>query len=131
MLKFLNNPLFLILKSPLAPWFLLGMVALLLSTAWLAYDTGYSNANKTHAANQATLLKQQEVIQAMLAEEIGKMRIENTTIYRKAEREIIKEPIYLDCKHPPSVLQYINGALRSNANSGTKAGLPGDLGRAE
>ena len=120
-----------LLKSNPLPWLLLGLLASLAGTGWMAYDTGYGHAKRDQLASQATQEEANRALQEMLATEISKLKIEHKTIYRKAEREIIKEPVYIDCKHSVNGLQLINNALSPKADRVTNNGVPIRLGNAK
>lgn len=97
--------------------------ALLIGAGWKAHSV-YDEAQ------EAALLKAQEETRAKLAELANKVsasteqaiqgiRIENRNIYTQAQKEIVRETVYADCKLPA------NGVLRANqARRGAAAGEP-------
>lgn len=52
------------------------------------------------------------------AEAIAKIKINNTVINKKVEREILTDTVYRDCRVPDAGVQIANDALRGRPRSG-------------
>lgn len=116
------------LTSPLLPWAALGVTLLLASTAWFAYEQGYDKAVLEQEAEEARVMRQHETLQMFIAEEISKIKVENKTILKRMEREIVKEPVYLGCRHTSDGLRAVNDALRAKADATANSRMPGESG---
>lgn len=57
------------------------------------------------------------------AEKIAKIQVVNKTIYQRATREVLKEPMYRDCLHSADGLRAVNQALTAGAESAGEGGM--------
>lgn len=57
------------------------------------------------------------------AEAIAKIKVTNTVINKKVEREILTDTVYRDCRVPAAGVQIANDALTGRPSGGT-AGVP-------
>ena len=114
---------------------LLISLALGLIGSGLAYHKGKTAGRQEvlSTLQEDDLKRQQEMeaIQRSVSEAVAKVRVINKTLIQKTEREIVKDPVYIDCKHSPDGVQLINSALSGTAaaNSTTNPELssrPGD-----
>ena len=118
------------LTSPLLPWAALGVTLLLAFTARFAYEQGYDKAVLEQEAEEARVMRQHETLQMFIAGEISKIKVENKTILKRMEREIVKETVYLDCRHTDDGLRAVNDALRAKTDTTTNSRMPGESGSA-
>lgn len=91
------------------------------------YYYGVKHTNNAHAKIR---LKEQQIEQRVYdaalratSEEIAKIKITNTTIRRELEREVRKEPVYLDCKHTDNVKRMLDAILTGEAPFESFAGF--------
>lgn len=56
------------------------------------------------------------------AQQIGQIKVKHTTIRQNAAKEIIRDPIYLDCNHPDAVRRLLDSALANGAAASAPAG---------
>jgi len=80
-------------------------------------------------------VQQQEHQRALVADvtrqtlsAIGNIRIEQRTIYQKAEKEIVRDPVYINCRVPADGVQLLNAARSGADGRGVAAGVPADGG---
>lgn len=118
------------LTSPLLPWAALGATLLMAFTAWFAYEQGYDKAVLEREAEEVKVMRQHETLQVFLAGEISKIKVENKTILQRMEREIVKEPVYLDCRHTDDGLRAVNDALRAKTDTAANNRVSRESGRA-
>lgn len=113
------------------PW-LVGIVVAALAVSHIyVYNHG-----KTVAENEiaATALKSEQLkaeLERTVSQEIAKIQIINKTIYRNAEREIIREPVYRDCVHSSDGLRSVNDALRPRTERKSDTGVSKGSGGAD
>ena len=118
----------------------LSTVVLLISLALGLIGSGLAYHKGKTAGRQETLStlqkddrkRQQELeaIQRSVSEAVAKVRVINKTLFQTTEREIVKEPVYVDCRHSPDGLRLVNSALSgtATANTATNPELPGKSG---
>ena len=118
----------------------LSTVVLLISLALGLIGSGLAYHKGKTAGRQETLstlqkddLKRQqelEAIQRSVSEAVAKVRVINRTLIQTTEREIVKEPVYVDCRHSPDGLRLVNSALSgtATANTATNPELPSKSG---
>lgn len=56
------------------------------------------------------------------ASAIAGIKVNHTTIRQNAAKEIIRDPIYLDCNHPDAVRRLLDSALANGAAASAPAG---------
>lgn len=68
---------------------------------------------RDYQADSAELLvlKVKEEARLGAAEAISKIEVKYTTINRKLEKEIIKEPVYTECRHSPEAYKLLQESL--------------------
>jgi hypothetical protein len=59
------------------------------------------------------------------AQEIAKIEVKHVTIRQNLQKEIVKEPVYLECKHTPDGLRYLNQALTNSKEPAASGVVPG------
>jgi len=95
-----------------------------------AYFKGKSDGNKIQEGEQARIdrVAEQAYLSAQkaVAEEIAKIKVTNTTITQKMQKEIHEKPVYLsaDCRNTPDGMQFINAALAGTAIGASPSKLP-------
>ena len=113
---------------------LLISLALGLIGSGLAYHkgktTGRQEALSTLQKDDLKRQQELEAIQRSVSEAVAKVRVINKTLIQTTEREIVKEPIYVDCKHSPDGLRLVNSALSGTATANviTNTELPSKPG---
>lgn len=87
----------------------------------------YGGRNKENAIRAEELRQEQlaEKFEGVVAETVAKMKVVNTTVYQRATREVVKEPVYVDCVHTANGLQLVNSALTNQPASTGGGQLPG------
>lgn len=99
-----------------------------------AYERGIESEKVNQQEDAEILRKVKEEARQGAADAISKIQIVNRTIRQTFQKEIIKEPVYTDCKHTPTGLQQVNNALegriRETGPDGTDK-LPEDSGQAK
>lgn len=97
------------------PWVLLGLLALWAGSTSFAYLKGVSEGRQDQRSEQQTLEAAtaafREAAQQGAADEIAKIKITNTTIHQKMQREVYTDVVYRDCRHTPDGLRAINQAI--------------------
>lgn len=72
-----------------------------------------------------------EVVRQAVADNVSKIKVERVTIQQEVRREIVKEPVYVDCRNTPDGLRLINEALTGrepgSADSGELSGAHASL----
>lgn len=68
---------------------------------------------RDYQADRAELLvlKVKEEARLGAAEAIGKIEVKYTTINRKLEKEVIREPVYAECRHTPEAFKLLQESL--------------------
>jgi hypothetical protein len=95
-----------------------------------AYFKGKSDGHKIQEGEQALInrVADQAYLSAQkgAAIEIGKIKVTNTTITQKMQKEIYEKPVYLsaECRNTPDGLQFINAALAGTAVRPGNSKLP-------
>lgn len=88
----------------------------------------YTSLELAHANTDKAVRDVADAARKSTAEEISKIKITNTTINRKVEREVQEHTVYATCRVPASGMLIANEALAGRlSNSGQ---LPGALGTA-
>ncbi len=114
------------------PWVLLTLLIALGASHVGAYV--YGGRNKENAIRAEELRQEQlaEKFEGVVAETLANMKVVNTTVYQRATREIVKEPVYVDCVHTADGLQLVNSALTNQPAPPGGGQLPGaDAARGE
>jgi hypothetical protein len=109
------------------PYAILGGTVLVLLAIGAAGVQGYRMGRDAEVAARA---REEAAIQAatdemrrVVAESIAKVRVVNQTINREVQREILREPVYTDCRVPDDGMQLLERA-RTGAEPGSDSGLP-------
>lgn len=103
------------------PYLLVGALLAVGGAFVLGMDIGDDRAVARQAKQEALIREVSLAGQVAAAAEIAKIEIQQTTIRQKVEREIIKEPVYVDCRHGDVALRLLNSALENE-----RAGPAGD-----
>lgn len=100
------------------------LTAASLATGWKVRDWQADTA-------ELVRLQQQEQQRALVADVtrqtlgvIAKIRIEHKTIYQQAVKEVIRDPIYTDCRVPAAGVRLLNDARNGQGGRGPAAGMP-------
>lgn len=105
------------------PWVILGVVLALVASHGAVYLYGGKHKEDSILAEQ---LRQEELVDKLelaVAEQINGIQIVNKTIYQRATREVVKEPVYIECRHSDDGLQLVNSAL-TNTQPASRSELP-------
>lgn len=105
------------------PWVILGVVLALVASHGAVYFYGGKHKEDSILAEQ---LRQEELVDKLelaVAEQINGIQIVNKTIYQRATREVVKEPVYIECVHTDAGLQLVNSAL-TNTQPASRSELP-------
>jgi len=96
---------------------LLTAAALAYSHYW-TYERGVEHEKAQTQEVQDLIRKVKEDAQQGAADAIGKLQLKQITIRQTLQREIIKEPVYIDCKHTPAGMRAVNNALEGFRETG-------------
>lgn len=110
-------------------------VAALVLLGGVSFVSGWKVAEWRLASEEADRLRVSEDIKAenrKLVDQIAKVnqeaianiRIENRTIYQKTRREVIRDPVYVDCVVPTDGSRMLNQARSSSRESGPESDDP-------
>lgn len=111
-------------------YLLIGGVVTAVGAVVGAYFTGVSAGTNAQIAKQAAVeeivREVKEATAQVVADNIAKIEIRNTTIQGKVEREIRTNTVYAECKHTDDSMRYINEALTGQQQPGSadKGKLP-------
>lgn len=108
--------------------FLVITLSLVIGAYFYGVNTGKDKVNAKHLQEVQELVEQQrkllekdrkekQDILSEVAKVISEIEIKNEVIYNATVKEIIKEPVYTECKFTPDVVQLVNQALRGNYNT--------------
>lgn len=107
-----------------APYqYLTGAVLIIAAYAAGRYD-GNTISEGVAAREERVAQVAQEAASKATAGEIAKMEIKNVTIRQTLQREVIREPVYRDCKHTDIGMQLVNEALTGRTVSPGDRKLP-------
>lgn len=125
----------------IANFFNARLILAALLAALAAATTGYVYGSKhTRAAIEADAAREERIAQVAYenalratAEQIAGIQIVNKTIRQELEREIQKEPVYVDCRHSPDVKRLLDAILTGErpAESLGEDSLPAVIGTTE
>lgn len=88
------------------------------------YFKGKAEQREENEAEDAKMLRLAKMLDEKVATHVANIKINNQVIYRKAEREIIKEPVYRDCVHTADGLRLVNEALLGRSIGSSDRKLP-------
>lgn len=95
--------------------------------------TGWQVRDWMADSDELEKIEQQERQRALAADiarqtmaAIAKIRIEQKTVYQQATKEIVRDPIYLDCRVPVPGARLLKQARTGADRSGVAAGVPAD-----
>ena len=91
---------------------LLAMLAGLVYAGWAA--RGWRD-DSIMLAEQRIATSTRDIALQATAEAIAKIKVTNTTIRQRTEKEVYEKPVYRDCRHDAVGLQIINAALTEPA----------------
>jgi len=112
------------------PTTILAVVLTFLLSIGGAYFKGKSDGHKIQEGEQARIDRVAEQVyvaaQKGAASEIAKIKITNTTITQKMQKEIYEKLVYLsaDCRNTPDGMLYINAALAGTSPRPGNSKLP-------
>lgn len=107
------------------PWIVIILMVALGASHVAAYLYGGRNKENAIMAEELRQERLAEKFEGVVAENIGRMKVVNTTIYQRATREVVKEPVYVDCVHTADGLQLVNAALANKSIAAGSGQLPG------
>jgi hypothetical protein len=93
------------------PWAIVTILVALGTSHIGAYLYGGRRMEDAILADELRQEQLAEKFEGVVAENISKMKVVSTTIYQRATREVVKEPVYVDCVHTDNGLQLVNSAL--------------------
>lgn len=96
---------------------LITAAALAYSHYW-TYERGVEHEKAQQSEVQDLLRKVKEDAQQGAADAIGKIQLKQITIRQTLQKEILKEPVYINCKHTPDGLRAVNNALEGFRETG-------------
>lgn len=98
------------------PWVLVAAGLVLAAShgavAWKSYSLGQDSVYAEKYKLEEVERRVTEAATAASAKEISKIEVKHVTIRQRLDREIIKEPVYTDCRHSPDGMRAVNDALR-------------------
>jgi len=100
-----------------SPTLILGAILALILSCGGAFIGGYKHGYNVSEGEQAKIdlvaRKVQEAAAIGTASEIAKIKVTNTTIHNRLEKEVYEKPVYLSstCRHTADGLLDINAAL--------------------
>ena len=101
-----------------------------LSSVIAAYWEGHKQGMESAIAHQTTIEKTLDAKfqeqQNAIVTTIQGIRVTQTTIVKRVEKTIQDNPVYIDCKHSPTVLRDINSALTNTSQPAVSSKLIGD-----
>lgn len=92
------------------------------AAGWQGYQFGKDSVIAAQASEAKLIEQAGKAAQTAAAEEIAKIRVTQTTIRQQAEKEIIREPLYMDCRHPEPVRRLLDAALTQSSAGAEPAG---------
>lgn len=96
----------------------------------LRWAEKYTALELAHANTDKAVRDATDAARQAAAEEIAKIKITNTTINRKVEREVQEHTVYATCRVPASGMHIANEALAGRlSNSGQLPGAPSTAGQ--
>lgn len=113
------------------PWVLLALLLLWWGSVVSAYLKGQATGRESQRAEQAKIeavaTQVREDAQQGAADAIAKIKIVNTTIQQRIQKEVYTSIVYRDCKHTPDGLRAVNQALTGGADPTPAGGVRRDL----
>ena len=105
--------------APVNPWIVIGVMVAILTAGAVGYWRGGVNTKSRIESdiareNQIARVAYDNALKAT-AEQIANIKIVNTTVRQELEREIRKEPVYLDCRHSDDVKRLLDAVLTGQA----------------
>lgn len=108
----------------MSPYALLAVAGLCLA----GYGVGRFDGQRLEAAKQdrAELAVEKAAREGReaTAKAIASIRVQNTTIQQRLEKEVRSEPVYRDCKLTPSGMRDLNEALTGAGEVPSPGGMP-------
>ncbi len=105
---------------------LLGMALSFAAGTWYGTGVGEDKEYAKRARESDIVEKVQDATNKSTAEAIAKIKVVNTTIRQELEREIKTDIRYVECRHTPSVFNYLNDSLLGRRPGSADIGkLPG------
>ena len=110
----------------LNPWFALIAIVAFVGSVGGAYFFGRSDGRELQRSEQKTIdeivEKVQEASINAAASQIAKQEPKNVYIKQKVEKEIIREPVYRDCRHTPGGMRALTAAFTAPEDQPTDSG---------
>lgn len=101
--------------SLFSPWSILGIAVVTVG----AYASGRIDGSRLAEATQAREERIAQVVTEKAndaaAKAIAAIGVRNVTLRQTLQKEVIREPVYVDCQHSPIGLQSVNDALANKA----------------
>lgn len=99
----------------LNPWMILGVLLAISTAGGVGYMSGGQNMKNEI---ESDIAREERIGQIAFAnslsasaQQIAKIRIENTTIRQELDREIRFEPVYIDCRHSDAAKRMLDAIL--------------------
>jgi hypothetical protein len=99
------------------------IVALLVSVS-LSFVGGWKANSWKHDSDRLLEAEAQQKALLSVAEEIAKIDIKNTTIKQKVVEHVIKDTVYVNCKHDDVGMQLVNEAITGERQPTVNRKLP-------
>ncbi len=91
------------------------------------YFEGKKSGRNEQIAKQAVIeeVAEEAAVRAsqIAADAIGKIKVQNRTVYNEVQREVLERAVYRDCQHSPDQLRRINEAITGQTAEPAGRGL--------
>lgn len=106
------------------PWLITVALLAVMGAGWGGFRLGVDHEQASRSREEKVVAKAVEAATTASARAIAGIKVTNTTIYQELQREIHKEPVYIDCRHSAVGLQRTNEALEGRAQRPGAGQLP-------
>lgn len=90
------------------------------------------NQVRAEVASQAEIARDAaEQAAQIAADAIGRIKVQNRTVYQEVQREVLRDPVYRECEHSAEQLRRINAALTGEPAEPAGGGLVPGAGAAD
>ena len=83
-----------------------------LTSIGLIFWAGWKVRDWQGDAAELAAMQSREAAMQGAAEAIARIKVENKTVYQKAQTTVIREPVYQDCRHSDVMYKTVNEALK-------------------
>lgn len=95
----------------LTPWLVAGVLLAAIAGTGVGFYLGVDHQQARDAREERLVQQAADAATQAAGRAIAAIRVNHTTIKQELQREIHKEPVYLDCRHSPDGLRLVNEAL--------------------